>query len=316
MPASPAYHLRLNKNVERRLQIELFRLLDRYMPTKISDYTYVSLGGPYLEDFHSMYSEFGTTKMISLETDPNVILRQKINRPHSKIKLENQSTSDFVNSFNFGTKKLIIWFDYSKPEWQQQISECCDLLRIVPVNSIFKVTLICNNQKLKGNSPENKLEGFNEMFSDFGPFNPEDIKRENFTVTLFKIFRKSIAAAVPDSNGRIIRSLTSFSYDDGTPILTITMLIGSLLETDRILKGIKSWNHLSPNWELPQKIDIPVLSIRERIKIESLYPSSKPITILKKLKIKILENEEQDLDAIINYLKHCRQIPHFLRVNP
>ncbi|WP_407928292.1 O-methyltransferase, partial [Collimonas silvisoli] len=50
------YHLRQNKAVDRQLFVDLLTKLNRYKA--IGDYSYVSFGGPYLEDFKLVHSHF------------------------------------------------------------------------------------------------------------------------------------------------------------------------------------------------------------------------------------------------------------------
>ena len=59
------YHLRQNKAIDRSLFIDLLARLNRCRD--ISDYTYIGFGGPFLEDFKSVHSFTGISKMISIE---------------------------------------------------------------------------------------------------------------------------------------------------------------------------------------------------------------------------------------------------------
>src|SRR5258706_16377823 len=97
MNTSPAYHLRTNKAVERLLFLELLRKLDGSLPRRIRLYEYVSLGGPYLEDFALVHAAFKNRHMTSLEVNEHVRTRQVVNLPYSCIDLTIDSTTDFVD---------------------------------------------------------------------------------------------------------------------------------------------------------------------------------------------------------------------------
>ena len=72
------YHLRQNKAIDRNLFIELLRMINRRF--LIRKYEYISMGGPFLEDFKGIHASTGISKMTSFEMDRNTFLRQKFNR--------------------------------------------------------------------------------------------------------------------------------------------------------------------------------------------------------------------------------------------
>src|SRR5690349_13178826 len=176
MKLSPAYHLRTNKAVERLLFVELLRKLDRNLSKSVGKYRYVSLGGPYLEDFALIHSTFGNQAMTSLEIREEVRTRQQINQPHSRIELTLDSTTDFVSKYQPARTPLIVWFDYEYADWKQQLVESCSLLQKLPPMSLFKITLPCSTRWLAGDDQKDplsaKAEKLSSVFSDYGPFAP------------------------------------------------------------------------------------------------------------------------------------------------
>jgi hypothetical protein len=315
MKLSPAYHLRTNKAVERLLFLELLRKLDGSIP--VAKCKYVSLGGPYLEDFSMVHGAFGNRDMVSLEIKEHVRSRQRINQPHSQIELTLDSTSDFVEKYQTGRKPLIVWFDYEWPDWKSQISESCELLQELPQMSIFKITLSGKTDWLGGNPidplPE-RAKKITEMFDDYGNFTPADINDDSICDTLYKILHSAVAAAVPDTAKRAVRTLASYQYNDGTPILTVTMIIGPIAKIEQIANKLKKWPFADLDWNKPKRIAIPSLSLREKLAVDRLLPNASAKKVVKELKFQLAEKYTDSVKVIENYIQFYGHVPQFLRV--
>lgn len=309
----PAYHLRLNKMVERLLFVELLHRLDGLLPAKIEQHTYVGLGGPYLEDFNLIHGTFGNEDMISLEIYDWVLTRQELNQPHSAVKLRLQSTAQFIESFTLDEQRYVIWFDYSKQDWDQQIYECCELLRKLPALSLFKVTFsgLARKEKL-----EETADRLSRMFADYGPFEARDVSANRISYTLYSILRRAIAGAIPDTEEKAVKSLASYRYDDGTPILTVTMTLGPKARIDELVRKarLRSWRFSDINWRGPREIALPSLGLREKLAVDRLLPAADSQTILDKLGLRLAERRRDSLRQLDNYLQFYRQVPQFLRV--
>lgn len=324
MSLSPAYHLRTNKNVERLLFVELLRKLDGRLPAPVARYKYVSLGGPYLEDFALMHGTFGNRSMTSLEIKRHVRSRQRINQPHSRVDLNDlkpSSTTDFVEEFERGRTPLIVWFDYEWPDWKTQISESCDLLRELPSMSVFKITLSGRTKDLvKGNAADPLVEvaeTFNETFGAFGPFSAADVNSAHICNTLYRICRRAIAEAIPDSKSRCVRTLASYQYNDGTPILTITMIVGPIAKIEDVIGRVQldKWPFSDLNWHGTKEINVPSLSWREKLAVDQLLPDASARTVLRKLKLQLTEKYDDSIKVMENYVQFYRHVPQFLRVS-
>ncbi|MFZ0826697.1 MAG: O-methyltransferase [Verrucomicrobiia bacterium] len=315
MKLSPAYHLRTNKAVERLLFLGLLRKLDGSIP--VSKYKYVSLGGPYLEDFSLIHAAFGNRDMVSLEVKEHVRSRQRINQPHSQVVLTLDSTTDFVEGYQTGRKPLIVWFDYEWPDWKSQISESCDLLQKLPQMSIFKITLSGKTEWLGGDPKDpfpERARIVTEMFGDYGNFTANDINEKSVCDTFYKILHAAIAAAVPDTPKRAVRTLASYQYNDGTPILTVTMIIGPIAKIEQIATTLKDWPFADLNWSKPQRIAIPSLSLREKLAVDRLLPDASAKKVVRELKFQLAEKYTDSVEVIENYIQFYAHVPQFLRV--
>jgi hypothetical protein len=300
--------------------VELLRKLDAHLPQSLSTYRYVGLGGPYLEDFALIHGTFGITRMTSLESEEHVRTRQRINRPYSRIVLTLDSTETFVDRYATGNIPLIVWFDYEWQDWKQQVAESCDLLRKLPAMSIFKITLTGKTDWLDGTAEKDPLpiraEQLSKLFPDYGPFDAGDINEESICGTLYGICRRAFAEAVPDSEERAVRPLAAYQYNDGTPVLTITLVVGELDVIRRLIlkANLQNWNFAVLKWRDPKEIAVPFLGLRERLAVDRLMPDTRSRGVVKRLKLRLSEDYWESVRAIQNYTELYRQVPQFLRV--
>jgi hypothetical protein len=320
MSFSPAYHLRTNKAVERLLFAELLRRLDRPLDKPIARYKYVSLGGPYLEDFALIHSTFGNRSMTSLEIHAHVRSRQRINQPHSRIDLTLDSTSDFVDAYEPGRDPMIVWFDYEWADWKNQIAESCNLIQKMSSMSIFKITLSGKTDWLGVTNKKDplavKAQRLSEIFADYGPFAAGSINQDSICDTLYQILHKAVAAAVPDTARRSVRTLASYKYNDGTPILTVTMIIGPVKRIQQVtsIPELTKWPFADLNWTGPREIAVPSLSAREKIAVDRLLPDATARGVVRKLKFQLAADYDKSVEAMTNYVQFYRHVPQFLRV--
>jgi hypothetical protein len=258
--------------------------------------------------------------MTSLEIDPKVLDRQLMNMPASCVELTNDSTTDFTEDYTPGRIPLIAWFDYTKPDWKTQLSESCDLLEKLPPHSIFKLTLT-GSIKCLGGAPDNlaaKAERFSEIFGDYGPFAAVDMSKKEFCKTLYRVVRGAIGDAVPDTSQRAVRSLASFTYDDGTPILTITMLVAPMEVIDEVVERawLLTWPFADINWAGPKEISVPQLSLRERLLVDTLLPKAAARTVVNQLKLRLENSYANSVAAMKRYIEFKQHVPQFLRIAP
>lgn len=317
---SPAYHLRTNKAVERLLFTELLKKLAPYLPVNTENYWYIGLGGPYLEDFSEVQHVLGCRRMTSLEVDSHVLMRQRFNKPHCRIILSSKSTGQFVSSYTTTKMPLVVWFDYTKHDWVEQIRECCELIPKLPNGSIFKVTFKSTPSNLCPKDAVDPLslrvEKLEAMFSSCGGFSTGDVSLNGFPKTLIRILKSTIKATLGDTDKNTLFPLSSFYYNDGTPMLTVTMLTGDQSTVDSVISKsqFKNWKYADLAWDGPMIIDVPSLSLRERLAIDRMLPDKSPDTIVKRLRLSLAETPADTLVAVSRYVDYSKHIPNFMRV--
>lgn len=320
---SLAYQLRPNKAVDRNLLIDLLNKLNRVV--NISDYSYFGFGGPFLEDFKLMHAHLRIDKMTSIEESKDVYLRQEFNSPLSCIQLVNKPSCDFIESESFDSKN-IVWLDYSSPERGQQLKEIDYLVTKLSKGDILKVTLNSNPSSLGGKPTEDKdlqevrLEILESVLNEYFPFDTKakNLTSSHFGKVMFKALELAIMNGMRGKPKEYFQVLSAFLYKDGGhEMLTVT---GILLDDDQekitdFFNGtrLKNWPLGLFEWSEPKQINVPELSVKERIHIDGFLPTVDSNAIKKSLGYCIGDDIEMDL-LIENYITYYRLYPLFSRV--
>lgn len=261
----PPYHLRPNKAVDRLIFVDIINLI---AGNDISKYVYYGFGGPFLEDFRLLSSYFPSTKLISIETNQQTYKRQVFHKPSSKIVLKNKNFSDYLSECAFKGKS-IVWLDYTGLEYRF-FNDFIRLIQKVNTRSIIKITVNANFLEAKNNIKEFKRD-FDKVLPP-GEVENDVSRLKSFVVLLQNMFRISSEKALPAHTKRKFYILHSSYYNDGTPMYTITGTVCDKEDSDKILKLFEEWKFKNLDWSTPQSINVPDLSIKERLFLEELLP--------------------------------------------
>lgn len=322
------YHLRQNKAIERNLFIDLLRRLNNYI--NISDYVYVGFGGPFLEDFKQIHNLLKVNRMISLEVDPNVHARQNFNRPLSCIDTgeKPESSGDFIKRYDFNDE-VIIWLDYAIPSHlNSQLNELATLITKLKPKDVFKITLNATPETLgrDSNEPDPKpyrLNRIKEILTDeYCPINPteRDVTFKNYPPFLLKAIQRAINAGLRGRNDISVLPLASFVYKDGQQMLTFTAIIIDNNEIERERERffectrIANWLFYNGSWTSPKNINVPVMSLKERIHVESLLPEASADDISNHLGYFIGKDSAEANTNWNNFIDYYKIVPWYSKV--
>lgn len=134
---APPYHLRLNKAVDRFLLIDLLRCFGK---GDLGDYSYVGLGGPFLEDFKLLESFFPELRKISFELDEQTFRRQQFNKHTRRVRLERGDMISGIDGVISDNKPVVVWYD-STQATDAIFDGFVSLIDKVPNKSIVRVTM-------------------------------------------------------------------------------------------------------------------------------------------------------------------------------
>ena len=197
-----AYHLRPNKAVDRHVFIELLTRIHAYR--SLAKYAYVGFGGPFLEDFRLVHSQFGLTKLISLEEDDIVLKRQQFNKPLSNIRCLLRNSGDFIATYN-PKSNAIIWLDYAAPKQvRAQIEEMQGLLPRLLENDVLKITVNASPETLgrkQSHTPDQRdAHRLSVLKSRIGGFLPNGVTPSEMTSSgLASLIYRAILRAARDA---------------------------------------------------------------------------------------------------------------------
>jgi hypothetical protein len=330
-----SYHHRPNKAVERQLFIDLLAKLNRNLPIK--DYTYISLGGAYFEDFKLIHTYFGNEKMLSIEKDSIIHSRQQFNLPYSCIIPYNMSTGEFITDYN-PDGNSIFWLDYAAAkELRLQLEEFQRLLSKSWESDIIKITLNANPGVLyDGNNKdhdgkhftekvlnEKRLEELQRRIEDLLPNDVEigNMRKKSYPALLNKVIGNVASVALSsrlDTEPLVFQPLTSFFYSDSEHQMMTTT--GILIQKKQLLHFLEKtelnvWPLATPNWGTCIEVWVPHLTPKEKFIIDELLPMNNSDEIRKKLGFNFVQKDSENIEIIENYIKFYRYYPSFHRVN-
>jgi hypothetical protein len=326
------YHLRQNKAVERNLFIDLLSRINRYR--NISTYKYISMGGPFLEDFKLLHSQLRMNDFVCIEMDQNVHERQSFNKPFSYLKLVNSSMGDFITNSYFGDSPCVVWLDYANPkQLHDQLNEFSSLLGKLKLYDVVKITLNANIQTLgeKGVGDERWEHRLNNLKSRMGPYFPANTDllklRQNYPEILMEGIRLASANALRGRSNEKFFPLASFTYKDSShQMLTLTGIIlpresscntdrniGSFFKVTRLMK----WRYSNLRWQSPRDISLPDLSARERLFLESLLPGKHEmgvgIKLQRNLGFRVEDKMKDSANLLENFNEYYRHLPWYTK---
>lgn len=318
-----AYHLRPNKAVDRALFLDLLTRVGRAF--NISDYHYYGFGGPFMEDFRAIHTALRVENMHCIERSPTVQARQRFNSPIRGIEYILSTASDFLVGFE-ADDPSVVWLDFTSPgELKQQLDDTRVLVSKLAEGDVFRVTLNAQVSSLREPSRElNEKElvvirkaQFEERAGEYLPKVVKDscFRQDKYPALLLQSVVAAANKGVSSSPTLCVQPLSAYSYSDGTPMLTAT---GIVLRKDFRQKFIQEtrlghWPFASLDWKYPLEINLPVLSTRERLALETLMPQG-TVADAKALLKDVVAVDGIEPAGIASFKQFYRIYPEFVRV--
>ena len=312
--SQPAYHLRPNKAVDRFLLGEVIQRMRAL--GNLSEYTYYGFGGPYLEDFRYLYERHEDLAMVSLERDSEIVKRQRFHLPSRKLRLREVSFGDFVEEYEPNGEKAIFWLDYTRLS-VDDIEDFMVLLQRVERLSVVKISLRAQSRDYNA-----KPGLFKERFNGFIPIGVAEPPQRlaDFANTIQGMVRISVEKALKGFTGTLFQPISSFCYRDTSGMFTLTGIVCSRDEECRIRSVFGDWEFANFDWNPPTRIDVPMLSTKERLHLQSVLPCDE--SAIKMLQFALgyaldgSGSEATTLEQLKQYATFHRQYPYFIRAMP
>lgn len=292
-----AYHLRINKYIDRQLFMESLRLADRFLP--ISQYGYVSMAGPYLEDCRLIHRAVGISRMYSFDGESLVVARQRVNRPFGFIKLANKLSGDVVAEFDSVRSELggeesnvVVWLDYADARNRlEQLREVGLLVPKLIHGDILRVTMNANRNTLgevyhhqylqrageQSSVSEWRHDRLKSKLGEYLPANrdnPEFLEsRSGFFQTILQSIKQSVVKALNARRSLFAKPLLATAYTDSHEMVTICCAILDVAQESRFDRKTRweIWPYKpGDDWDRFIEIQVPHLSVQERQRIHRM----------------------------------------------
>ena len=312
----PPYHLRVNKAIDRFLLVEILDILKRHC--NISDYTYYGFGGPFLEDCRLIHNRCPEIKIVSIEANPQTFKSQQFHRFSKNLDLRYEDFASFLAYFSSSGGE-IFWLDYTNLTLGR-FEEFMSVLEKVSEKSVVKITIRAEPSLKPSSSDEDRdkeWENFQKKYDQILPPSAKqtDIEKPlSFTKLLQEMIHIASQQALPASGESVFQLLDSSHYSDQTHMLSITGIICNKNEVSKIRQWFKNWNL---DWAAPRRIDVPILSTKERLHLEKYLPTKKRtgLSLSRALGYRIDNSDSQHLEQLEQYEEFYQYYPYFARVS-
>ena len=317
------YHLRPNKAVDRLLFLELCSKLAPALKIELEGYSYIGFGGPQMEDFRLLHEKFPQMPMLCIERNENVVPRQKFNCPHTQVSFppKAKGSSDWLKDWD-PKKPVILWFDYAiKKERKEQFNEFQTILSIAPNKSVIRITMNADLPKKGDSGADKQLKYLKETFGKIVPadVSEDDMAAHQFPIVISKMFELAAEDVLQAASERIFCPLLLTAYRDTCQMLVITGFLATKADFESVVSTteLSKWPYFSKDWANVCMINMPELTLKERIHINQLLPrdAGKALQIQDALGFQVDESKEVSLDKIRNYTEYYRHFPQFGRVS-
>jgi hypothetical protein len=323
------YQLRPNKHVERILFVEI---LAKIILNESEKYAYISMGGPQLEDDRLIHQSLGITHLYSFEENPTVFQRQLFNLRPSCVECIQKpidylvdSFDNFINDNNLDDKNLVVWLDYTVPnKRREQLIQYHTLLSKLQEQDIVKITINANPATL-GERYRNETEKdllsrrFEKLQTEIGDYLPPDTVAEDMTGNrLAPILCKAIEIAAEKGTSNYSRLtpllLSLFSYQDGNHLMaTATVRLTKVADAQNYKNSLR-WDYSPNSWDDVRKINIPSLTAKERLEIDSKLPTSDFQALHSGLPFQLDTDVDVSLELLKEYANHYTRYPSYFQV--
>jgi len=232
------YLLRPNKNIERKMLVELVNRLGSVH--QLDEYKYIGFGSYFFNDFRLLHTRCGIRRMTSFENRAQRYQRALFNRPYRSIEVLQGDATDLLRVERWN-RRSIVWMDYEGKLTASVLDDIQTIVSSAKAGSLvlFSVnahppTTAESNRKMRKHLsriayPE--LIGSTPQSKDMMGWGTAQIGREAID--------SAILLAVRDRNSLnsggwpvSYRQLVNFNYRDSVRMLTVGGLVSYDRDTD------------------------------------------------------------------------------------
>lgn len=256
------YLLRLKKQIERKMMIDLIKKFSEALP--ISDYRYVGFGSPYFADFIMFHKYLNINKMTSLEYLQKKKMRFEFNKPYKFVKLVMKSAEDFMNNDIDWDEHKIMWLDYDYMMDNSVIADITTFSARARHEDFLFVTVEAEPHK-----DEKDTEEFLEAFAGYVGDMSLLEARENFPLVASRIVSSSVNEGLRDNPVLTqVKQLLNVTYADTKTMYTYGAIF--LPKESNVVEesGLESLEFVTDGDNV-YSIDCPLLTPKEKYHLDA-----------------------------------------------
>lgn len=302
------YFIRPNKNIERKI---IFECLSRFSNIfNLSDYRYIGFGAFTFSDFILAHKNLNISDLISIEKKACFERRVNFNKPYKCIDIKIGEANIVLPELKLQDKESILWLDYDGTVDTSVVSDVRYTCENIKTNSFVIFTINAHRGSITdtqgpNETPRDALErGLRSIFKDLVPsiLEGSDLQNSGFPKLLSRMMISLINRSIRKS-GRIDKfiPLFNFSYQDDSPMITIGGLVCEDIVFSKIDESYIYNSHITGENQF--KIDVPPLTTKEKLSIDSILPASWPLS-KEDISDIPFEIKESQLKAFFEFYKH------------
>jgi putative O-methyltransferase len=269
------YELRAAKQVERRMLLETLQELNS-SAFPVRSMPYIGFGSVYFVDFILFHRFLGTTKMVSIEHAAGAKRRVEFNRPFRCVKVRIGEAVDVLAGLNH-RRPFIVWLDFDSVVNESVIETTRIAADLLAPGSVLIVTVDVEPPEKVNPTPRASYAHYMSVARRWlsSGLGVEAFGEEKLASRNVEIIGRLIDQGMVRRHLRFL-PLFNFLYADGHEMLTIGGIIGND-DLDRQLglsAAIRSpW--IRRSWaDEPFRIEVPLLTRKERMLLDSSMPAS------------------------------------------
>jgi hypothetical protein len=320
----PAYNLRPNKAVDRSLLVERIHELEEAQLINTKDCVYYGFGGPFLDDFRILADHFPWMSFHSLEKKAHTYKRQKFHKFSPRINLHHHSVEQFLaNEDMKSAAHLIWWLDYTNLG-ENELKDITSLANSLSPGDFLRVTANADvmfdieqlpeafRQTAFKDAVREEFDRFKSKYEGYLPdgLTPPEVFDDQIYPTLcVSMIEKALGNRSNSASTRIWH-ISSRVYRDGVQMVTCEFYISPRIYSGDN-KGLKYLNNCLKNAPTPELINVPNLSIKERLHLEGITPKhiGNINRLGKKLGYNIDNSQNLHQQAIEQYARFHKHYP-------
>lgn len=301
------YSLRPNKNVERKLIAEALQKLQGQF--NLPSYRYVGLGAIWFVDFVLFHRTLGIRDMISIQEGRAEARRAAYNRPFRFIQVVEGETTHVIDNLPPSRKPMLIWLDYDST-LSGPVRKDIDLVG-GKLNSgdIVLFTVNANYRQIVRQGKGGAKRDARDVLAELLEIPPETVPEHAVEVDglppfVAKTLFTRLGSVIRKESGNELRLVPLFNYlySDQATMLTFGGMAADEQDATRLrTSGIFDLSYVTGEAQL--KIDVPLLTHREKMEMDRLLPRDEPLpdAALDRLRCGLSASE---VEAYRNFYRH------------